>query len=186
MFDNAKLHIYMNIIAETELILTPEKKIYHLNLSKEEIANNILLVGDPHRVELISSNFDTIECKIQNREFVTHTGTLKGKRISAISTGIGTDNIDIAINELDALVNIDFDTRTLNPQKKSLNLIRLGTSGALQTNIEVDTFLVSSFGLGFDNVAHFYSETKVIEEEMGKLYSKHANWPKKLSSPYIV
>jgi len=186
MFDNAKLHIYMNIIAETELILTPEKKIYHLNLSKEEIANNILLVGDPDRVELISSNFDKIEYKIQNREFVTHTGTLKGKRISAISTGIGTDNIDIAINELDALVNIDFDTRTINPDKKSLNLIRLGTSGALQANIEVDTFLASSFGLGFDNVAHFYSKTKVIEEEMGKLYSKHANWPKELSSPYIV
>ena len=186
MFDNAKLHIYMNIIAETELILSPEKKIYHLNLSKEEIANNILLVGDPDRVQLISSKFDEIEHKTQNREFVTHTGTLKGKRISAISTGIGTDNIDIVINELDALVNINFDTRTVNAEKKSLNLIRLGTSGALQNNIEVDTFLASSFGLGFDNVAHFYAEKEVIEKEMSELYAKHTNWPKELSSPYIV
>tara|TARA_B100001250_G_C19778008_1_gene780496 strand:- start:110 stop:976 length:867 start_codon:yes stop_codon:yes gene_type:complete len=176
----------MNIIADTELILTPNKKIYHLNLSKEEIADNILLVGDPDRVDLISSKFDKIEHKIQNREFVTHTGVLNNNRISAISTGIGTDNIDIAINELDALVNIDFDTRTVNAHKKSLNLIRLGTSGALQSNIEVDTFLASSFGLGFDNIAHFYSETEVIEKEMSRLYTKHASWPKELSSPYIV
>ena len=123
MFDNAKLHIYMNIIAETELILTPEKKIYHLNLSKEQIADDILLVGDPERVKLISSRFDKIEYKVSNREFVTHTGTLNGKRISAISTGIGTDNIDIVINELDALVNINFENRKVNTQKKSLNLI---------------------------------------------------------------
>ncbi len=176
----------MNIIAKTELILTPENKIYHLNLSKEEIANNILLVGDPDRVKIISSKFDKIEHMIQNREFITHTGILNGKRISAISTGIGTDNIDIVINELDALVNVNFDTRKINPEKKSLNLIRLGTSGALQKNIKIDTFLASSFGLGFDNLAHFYSETKVIEEEMSKLYEEHANWPKKLSSPYIV
>ncbi len=176
----------MNIIGETELILTPNNKIYHLNLSKEEIADNILLVGDPDRVNLISSKFDKIEHKIQNREFVTHTGVLNNNRISAISTGIGTDNIDIAINELDALVNINFETRTVNRHKKSLNLIRLGTSGALQNNIEVDTFLASSFGLGFDNIAHFYSEIEVIEKEMSRLYAKHANWPKELSSPYIV
>jgi uridine phosphorylase len=107
----------MKIIEETELILTPEKKIYHLKLSKEEIADNILLVGDPERVNLISSKFDKIECQIQNREFVTHTGVLNHKRISVISTGIGTDNIDIVINELDALVNINFETRTVNPKK---------------------------------------------------------------------
>lgn len=176
----------MNIIAETELILTPENKIYHLNLSKEEIANNILLVGDPARVNLISSKFDKIEYKIQNREFVTHTGILNGKRISAISTGIGTDNIDIVINELDALANINFESRSVNTKKKSLNLIRLGTSGALQQNIKVDSFLASSFALGFDNVAHFYSNTEVIEKEMSKSYANHANWPKELSLPYIV
>mgnify|MGYP000158443824 CR=1 FL=1 len=146
----------MNIIAGTELILTPENKIYHLNLSKEEIADDIVLVGDPDRVTLISNKFDSIEHKIQNREFVTHTGTLNGKRISAIATGIGPDNIDIVINELDALVNIDFETRTINKTKKKLNLIRLGTSGALQKNIAIDTFIASSYGLGFDGLAHFY------------------------------
>jgi len=176
----------MNIIAETELILTPDNKIYHLNLSKEEISDDIILVGDPDRVALISSRFDSIECKINNREFVTHTGILKGKRITAISTGIGTDNIDIVINELDALVNIDFNSRTINDKKKSLNLIRLGTSGALQKDIEVDTFLASSFGLGFDNVAHFYAENNVIIKEMGIHYLSHVNWPKNLSAPYFV
>ena len=186
MFDNAKLHIYMNIIAETELILTPEKKIYHLNLSKEQIADDILLVGDPERVKLISSRFDKIEYKVSNREFVTHTGTLNGKRISAISTGIGTDNIDIVINELDALVNINFENRKVNTQKKSLNLIRIGTSGALQSNIKIDTFLTSSFSLGFDNLAHFYSKKEIIEEEISKAYAVHANWPQKLSTPYII
>ena len=176
----------MNIIAETELILTPDNKIYHLNLSKEEISDDIILVGDPDRVALISSRFDSIECKINNREFVTHTGILKGKRITAISTGIGTDNIDIVINELDALVNIDFNSRTINNKKKSLNFIRLGTSGALQEDIEVDTFLASSFGLGFDNVAHFYAENNVIIKEMGIHYLSHVNWPKDLSAPYFV
>ena len=135
----------MHIIANTELILTPENKIYHLNLSKEEIADDIILVGDPDRVALISDKFDNIEYKIRNREFVTHTGTLNGKRISAIATGIGPDNIDIVLNELDALVNIDFKTRTINKTKKKINLIRLGTSGALQKNIDIDTFIVSSY-----------------------------------------
>mgnify|MGYP001366695412 CR=1 FL=1 len=186
MFDDAKLHIYMNIIGETELILTPENKIYHLNLSKEEIADDILLVGDPSRVHLISSRFDSIEYKVHNREFVTHTGTIKGKRISAISTGIGTDNMDIVINELDALININFNTRTVNPIKKSLNLIRLGTSGALQKNIEVDTLLASSYALGFDNIAHFYSDKSVFENEINEAYLKHSNWPKELSSTYVV
>ena len=176
----------MNIIAETELILTEEKKIYHLNLSKEQIADNIILVGDPGRVNLISSKFDEIEYNIKNREFVTHTGTLNGTRITAISTGIGTDNIDIVINELDALVNINFDTKTVNNIKKSLNLIRLGTSGALQCNIGIDTLLASSYGLGFDNLAHFYSEKTVSEKKMSKSFSKHANWPKELSDPYII
>lgn len=186
MFDSAKLHIYMNIIAETELILTEEKKIYHLNLSKEEISDDIILVGDPGRVNMVSSKFDKIEHKINNREFVTHTGTLKGKRISVISTGIGTDNIDIVINELDALANIDFDTRKINTKKKSLNLIRLGTSGALQEDIRVDTFVASSFGLGFDNIAHFYSKKEVIEKEISTAYAKHSNWPEELSLPYVI
>jgi len=176
----------MHIIAETELILTPENKIYHLNLSKDEIADDIILVGDPDRVSVISNKFDSIEHKIQNREFVTHTGVLNGKRISAIATGIGPDNIDIVINELDALVNIDFKTRTINKKKKILNLIRLGTSGALQQDIKVDSFLVSSFGLGFDNIAHFYESEEIIEQEMSSKYKQHASWPENLSNPYIV
>ena len=176
----------MHIIAETELILTPENKIYHLNLSKDEIANDIILVGDPDRVSVISNKFDSIEHKTQNREFITHTGTLNGKRISAISTGIGTDNIDIVVNELDALVNIDFKTRTINKKKKTLNLIRLGTSGGLQKDIEVDSFLASSFGLGLDNIAHFYESEEIIEQDMSSKYKQHANWPENLSNPYIV
>jgi uridine phosphorylase len=176
----------MHIIAETELILTPENKIYHLNLSKEEIANDIILVGDPDRVSVISNKFESIEHKIQNREFVTHTGILNGKRISVIATGIGPDNIDIVVNELDALVNIDFKTRTINKKKKTLNLIRLGTSGALQKDIEVDSFLASSFGLGLDNIAYFYESEEIIEQDMSSKYKEHANWPENLSNPYIV
>ena len=176
----------MHIIAETELILTPENKIYHLNLSKDEIANDIILVGDPDRVSVISNKFESIEHKIQNREFVTHTGILNGKRISVIATGIGPDNIDIIVNELDALVNIDFKTRTINKKKKTLNLIRLGTSGALQKDIEVDSFLASSFGLGLDNIAHFYESEEIIEQDMSSKYKQHANWPENLSNPYIV
>ena len=176
----------MHIIAETELILTPENKIYHLNLSKDEIANDIILVGDPDRVSVVSNKFESIEHKIQNREFVTHTGILNGKRISVIATGIGPDNIDIVVNELDALVNIDFKTRTINKKKKTLNLIRLGTSGALQKDIEVDSFLASSFGLGLDNIAHFYESEEIIEQDMSSKYKQHANWPENLSNPYIV
>jgi uridine phosphorylase len=176
----------MHIIAETELILTPENKIYHLNLSKDEIANDIILVGDPDRVSVISNKFESIEHKIQNREFVTHTGILNGKRISVIATGIGPDNIDIVVNELDALVNIDFKTRIINKKKKILNLIRLGTSGALQKDIEVDSFLASSFGLGLDNIAHFYESEEIIEQKMSSKYKQHANWPENLSNPYIV
>ena len=186
MFDNAKLHIYMNMISDTELILTDDKKIYHLNLSKDQIADDIILVGDPGRVNVISRKFDKITHKVSNREFVTHTGILNGKRLSAISTGIGTDNIDIVINELDALVNIDFKTKTINKDTKSLNLIRLGTSGALQSNINIDTFLASSIGLGFDNLAHFYNNKKVLEKEMRIEYLKHSNWPQNLSEPYFV
>lgn len=176
----------MHIIAETELILTPENKIYHLNLSKDEIANDIILVGDPDRVSVISNKFESIEHKIQNREFVTHTGILNGKRISVIATGIGPDNIDIIVNELDALVNIDFKNRSINKKKKTLNLIRLGTSGALQKDIEVDSFLASSFGLGLDNIAHFYESEEIIEQDMSSKYKQHANWPENLSNPYIV
>ena len=176
----------MNIIADTELILSKEKKIYHLNLSKEEIADTIILVGDPERVELVSNKFDKIYCKIKHREFITHTGLINKKKISVISTGIGPDNIDIVINELDALVNIDFNTRVKNKKTKSLNIIRLGTCGALQKNIKVDSLIASSYALGLDNLAHFYSNKKVINKDISKAFTNHMNWTKELSTPYIV
>ena len=183
---NAKVHIFMRIIEDTELILTQENKIYHLNLSKDQIADNIILVGDPERVNMISEKFDFIEHQISNREFNTHTGVINGKRISAISTGIGTDNIDIVINELDALVNVDFNTRTINKKHKSLNLIRLGTSGGLQEYIDVDSLVVSAYALGFDGLAHFYKNDNIIEKNIGKAYQLHSNWNTKLAEPYFI
>ena len=176
----------MNKIAETELILTSENKIYHLGLSKDEIADNIILVGDPGRVEQVSSKFDSIKHKISNREFITHTGIFKGKKLSVISTGIGTDNIDIVINELDSLANINFKTRTINTNKKSLNLIRLGTSGALQKDIEIDSFLVSNYALGFDGLAHFYSDNSMVDQKIGDIFKAHAFWPNELANPYCI
>ena len=176
----------MKIIQDTELIITKDKKIYHLNLDKEQIADDIILVGDQDRVYQISRHFEKITEKVQHREFVTHTGTYKGKKITALSTGIGCDNIDIVINELDALVNIDFEKRTVNSEKKNLNLIRLGTSGALQGNIPVDSFLMSNYAIGFDGLAHFHENTDFIEKKMSKAFVNHSDWPKKLSEPYIV
>src|SRR5688572_22203885 len=131
----------MNRIPESELILNKRGAIYHLGVRPEEIADTVLLVGDPDRVKKVSKHFDRIEHELQHREFITHTGYIGSKRISVLSTGIGPDNIDIAINEIDALANIDFDTRTIRPALKTLNLIRLGTSGALQENIPVDSFV---------------------------------------------
>ena len=176
----------MNKIDDTELILNSNKKIYHLNLSKDEIADDIILVGDPGRVKQISSRFDSIQHKINNREFITHTGILRGKKLSVISTGIGTDNIDIVINELDALANINFKTRTTNLKKKSLNLIRLGTSGALQKEIKVDSLIVSSYALGFDGLAHFYSDKSNMKLEIGTAFQSHALWPNELANPYCI
>ncbi len=152
-------------IAESEMILNARGAIYHLNLRPDEIAHRILLVGDPDRVKEISKHFDSIEYKGQYREFITHTGYVGKKRLSVVSTGIGTDNIDIALNELDALVNIDFATRTIKPVNTSLNLIRIGTSGALQPDIPVDSFIASTHGLGIDNLLNFYRHEQNEEEK---------------------
>lgn len=146
----------MHQIPESELILNPDGSIYHLNLLPEDIADTIINVGDPDRVKMVSDFFDKIEIRKQKREFVTHTGTYRGKRITVISTGIGTDNIDIVYNELDALVNIDFESRTIKNDLKSLNLIRIGTSGALQEEILPDSFVCSSHGLGLDGLLNYY------------------------------
>ena len=176
----------MKVIKDTELILTPENKVYHLNISKNEIADTIIIVGDSARVKQVSKHFSKVDFIIENREFVTNTGMYNGKRISVLSTGIGTDNIDIVLNELDAAVNIDFETRTINTNKKSLNIIRLGTSGALQKDVKVDSFLMATHGLGFDGLAHFYKSENIIDSKMSEAFAKHSNWPKNLANPYIV
>lgn len=146
----------MNRIPESELILNSDGSVYHLHLRPEDIADTIILVGDPDRVPMVSRYFDSIVFQTQKREFVTHTGFVGKKKLSVLSTGIGTDNIDIVLTELDALVNVDFATRTACPQHTELSLIRIGTSGCLQPDIPIDSFVASEFGLGFDNLLHFY------------------------------
>jgi uridine phosphorylase len=177
----------MNKIPESELILNSDLSVYHLNLHPHEIADTIINVGDPDRVSMVSSFFQVIELKKQKREFVTHTGTYKGKRITVISTGIGTDNIDIAYNELDALVNIDLKERMVKPALKSLNLIRIGTSGSLQADIPVDGFVFSQFGLGLDGLLNFYRLNNTEEEtEMVEAFRKHYPTHGVLPQSYLV
>lgn len=173
-------------IAESELIINKRGGIYHLNLRPEELADTIITVGDPDRVMEVSKHFDTIEHRFQHREFITHTGNIGSKRISVISTGIGPDNIDIVINELDALVNIDFQTRKVKEKLTSLRIIRVGTSGALQGDIPVDAFVASTHGIGMDNLMHFY-RTETNEEERQLLHSfvTHTQLHNHLSHPYI-
>jgi uridine phosphorylase len=176
----------LNPIAKSELVLNPDGSIYHLKLLPEQIADTIIVVGDQDRVEIISSLFDTIEHQVKNREFVTHTGTFNGKRISALSTGIGTDNIDIVINELDALVNIDLKNRVLLENQKSLNIVRIGTSGTIQADIPVDSVVVSTHGLGFDGLLHFYKEAFTNEEkQLCEQIIKHLKLPVEMNQPYI-
>jgi uridine phosphorylase len=155
----------MQCIAESELILNSRGAIYHLDLKPDELAQNIITVGDPDRVKEISKHLDKIEVQRQHREFVTHTGYAGHKRISIISTGIGPDNIDIVLNELDALVNIDFESRTINGDLNQLNIIRIGTSGSLQADVPVDSFVASTHGLGIDNLMNFYLHENNEEEK---------------------
>jgi len=174
-------------ILPSELILTPEGAIYHLNLLPHQIATNIIVVGDQYRVEKISKHFDTIEHKVAKREFVTHTGMYKGKRVTALSTGIGCDNIDIVVNELDALVNIDLKTRLPKDTHQSLNIVRLGTSGALQEDIPVDTYVASSYGLGFDGLMGFYDcKFEQDEEDLKQDFLANIDWPENANPPYFV
>lgn len=163
-------------IAESELIINSRGAVYHLDVRPDELANTIITVGDPDRVGAVSKHFDKIESKHQHREFVTHTGYIGNKRLSVVSTGIGTDNIDIVFNELDALVNIDFETRLVKPTLTSLQIIRLGTSGALQESIPVDSFVVSSHGLGLDNLMNYYAfentsaEKQLLQSFRGQVF----------------
>lgn len=170
----------------SELPLHSDGAIYHLNLHPEELADNVILVGDPGRVEMISSMFDNVEVKKQNRELITHTGMYKGKRISVISTGMGTDNIDIVLTELDALVNIDLKTRTEKESHRSLNLVRIGTSGALQSDIEVGTAVASSFGLGIDGMFQYYDSGELCREDIVDAFIRHTNWNSRLPYPYCT
>ena len=175
----------MNQISNTDLILNQDGSIYHLNLLPEDIADTVLTVGDPDRVSEISRYFDRIELKKGKREFITHTGYLGSKRLTVLSTGIGTDNMDIVLNELDALVNIDFKTRMLNNKLKSLDIIRIGTSGAIQEDIPIDSILISEYGLGLDSLMHYYvHELSGDERLLQNTVSAHFHSLKGIS-PYI-
>lgn len=176
----------MQRIAESELIINNRGAVYHLDTLPDEIATHIITVGDPDRVIEVSKHFDTIECKNQHREFVTHTGTIGAKRISVVSTGIGTDNIDIVLNELDALVNINFASRTIRPQLTQLNIIRIGTSGALQSSIPVDSYVASTHGLGIDNLMNFYRlEHNGQEKELLHSFITQTQLHNSIAQPYI-
>ncbi len=174
-------------IKESELVLAENNTVYHIRARQENIAENIILVGDPSRVPEISFYFDTIDFKMMNREICTHTGTYNNKRVSVISTGMGPDNIDIVMNEIDAIFNIDLDKREIKDEHTSLNIIRLGTSGALQADLDVDTFIMSEYGLGLDGMIHFYKDEKgIFEKEMTEAFIKHTSWASNLPTPYIV
>ena len=169
-----------------ELIINEDGSIYHLNLLPEDLATTIITVGDPDRVSQVSGHFDTIEIKKGKREFVTHTGHKNGKRISVISTGIGTDYIDIVLNELDALVNIDFKTRTLKKNHTALNIVRIGTSGAIQKDIPVDSFLMSEYAMGFDGLIHFYEHEKINYPQIEEDFIAYTSWDKNKARPYVL
>ena len=168
-------------IAPSELILTDKGSIYHLDLRPEQIATTIITVGDPDRVELVSRYFDRVDYRVQHREFVTHTGMLGSKRISVLSTGIGTDNIDIVLNELDALVNVDFEKREIKKEKISLDIIRIGTSGTIRSEIEIDQIILSKGAIGLDGLMHFYEREKDQCED--ELLNWDIPWPIK---PYMT
>lgn len=174
-------------ILDSELILHPDGSIYHLKLKPEHLAETIILVGDPQRVEIISNYFDEIEFKGQNREICTHTGFLNKKRLTVMSTGMGTDNIDIVLNELDALANIDLDTRTIKDHHTTLNIFRLGTSGAIQPDIPLNAFVLSEYGLGLDGLMSFYGNSnRIIDNELTTAFIKYSQIPEDMPKPYIV
>ena len=177
----------MQAIGASELIINDRGAIYHLNVRPEEIADTIITVGDPERVAEVSKYFDRVEHKLAHREFITHTGYIGQKRISVLSTGIGPDNIDIALNEIDALANINFDTRTINDQKKSVSIIRMGTCGSLQGEVGVNELVAGTHGLGIDNVLHFY-EKENNEEEKAILaaFDEHTKISAHKIQPYIA
>lgn len=175
------------MIRSSELIINKDGSIFHLHLKPENIADHVLLVGDPGRVQMIASHFTDIEFNVQNREFVSTTGKYKNTRITVISTGIGTDNIDIVLNELDALVNIDLKTREIKELKRSLNIIRIGTSGGMQKYLPVDSFVLSRKAIGFDGLLNFYANREKISDlDFERNFVNHTNWNPLLGKPYVV
>jgi uridine phosphorylase len=177
----------MNVIPESELIINDRGAIYHINCRPEEIAHTIITVGDPDRVKEVSKHFDSIEFINQHREFITHTGYIGKKRLSVTSTGIGPDNIDIVMNELDALVNIDFETRTIKEKLSALNIIRVGTSGSLQVDVPIDSYVASTHGLGLDNLMNFYQHSSNEEEkQLLHSFNTHTQLHQGVTAPYIT
>lgn len=176
----------MEKMKDSELILNPDGSVYHLNLKPENIANDIIFVGDQDRVASITNYFDSVEFSIQKREFKTETGMYKGKRLTVVSTGIGPDNIDIVLNELDALVNIDFTTKTVKPNLTSLNIVRVGTSGSLQADIPVNSLLMSAFAIGTDNMLRSYDLQNIQNQFIEKAFVNHTNWDLSKGLPYVV
>jgi uridine phosphorylase len=174
-------------IAESELILNPDHSVYHLSILPENLAGTVIVVGDPGRVGVISKYFDAVEFRMQNREIHTHTGRIGKKRITVMSTGMGTDNLDIVINELDALVNIDLETREPRKEHTSLDIIRLGTSGALQADLLPGTFVASTYGMGLDGLLYFYkNHTQVTDPGLAEAFCAHTRWNSKLPGVYAV
>lgn len=177
----------MKYFAESELIINPDGSIFHLHVKPEQLADKIILVGDPGRVALVASHFETKECEVESREFKTITGTYKGKRITVQSTGIGCDNIDIVVNEMDALANIDFKTRHEKETFKQLTFVRIGTCGGLQPYTPVGTFVASVKSIGFDGLLNFYAgRNDVCDLELEEVFKKHMNWSPLLSAPYVI
>ena len=177
----------MRIIPSSELIINQDGSIFHLHLRPEQLADTVILVGDPGRVEMVSSFFDTTECKVSNREFNTVTGTYKGKRMTVLSTGIGIGNIDICVTELDALANVDFETRQARETFRRLTLVRLGTSGAIQPDIKVGEFVFSRTSIGFDGLLNYYKgRNDVCELDIEKAFMAHPGWNELLPKPYFI
>lgn len=174
------------MIAASELIVNPDGSVYHINLKPGQVAQDILFVGDQDRVEKITKHFDSIEFSTQKREFKTQTGTYKGKRITVISTGIGPDNIDIVMNELDALFNVDLETRTIKNKLTSLNIIRIGTSGSLQADIPCDSIVMSQYGLGLDNMLRSYLIDAISETEIEDAFIAQTQWGLRKGRPYVI
>lgn len=174
-------------IPESELIINADGSCFHLHLRPEMLADKVILVGDPGRVETVAAHFDTRECEVQSREFHTITGTCQGKRITCVSTGIGCDNIDIVVNELDALANIDFSTRMVRPEHRELTLIRIGTCGGLQPNTPEGTYIASVKSIGFDGLLNFYADrNQVCDLKLEEAFKQHMHWNPQLAAPYVA